>query len=608
MNNNNKLDKITNGYDLPPIKWNRSSEELRNQKFKCRQRITFKCKDCGREVTYAFNVIKSKRDLLCKGCHAKIINLEKYGADNPSKVKEFQDKKLNTFRTKYGVDNTSQLPENRLKAKQTMNERYGDYYTRTEDYRIRSEKTSIERYGTRIGSMSERVKAETKQRNLKKYGYESPSQVPEKIEKAKNTFIKNYGVSNPSYVEEVKEKRVQSSLKKFGVPYASQNNEIKEKIRNTNLERYGETCFMKTQAFKDHMHDFYRPNFLRKLDLYKEEFEPLFDPEKDYKGMDVLYKFRCKTCNQEFETSLDGSYRLICPNCKDKGRSEKEKELTSYVHSIYNGEIITNDRSILNPYELDIYLPEKNLAFEFDGNYWHSEYQLNRKINAKNYHQIKSLKCREKGIHLIHIFEYEWDDPFERVKLCNYIDFVINGSKTRIYARDCEVKEISNDECYQFLEDNHLQSSCASKIRLGLYYNDELVEVMTFSKPRFNKKYEWELSRLCGKNEYSAIGGPSKLLRYFENKFNPSSIISYCDISKMRGNVYKALGFELKEITSPNYNWVKNNLVLNRYSTQKKKLLEQGFQGNTEDEIMISRGFFKIYDSGNEVYVKEYGE
>lgn len=76
----------------------------------------------------------------------------------------------------------------------------------------------------------------------------------------------------------------------------------------------------------------------------------------------------------------------------------------------------------------------------------------------------------------------------------------------------------------------------------------------------------------------------------------------------MKGVVYKTLGFELKEITSPNYNWVKNNQILNRYSTQKKKLLEQGFQGNTEDEIMISRGFFKIYDSGNEAYIKEYGE
>lgn len=606
MNKDNKLNKRTNGYDLPPIKWDGSLEELKNQKFKCRQRITFNCKDCGRETTYAFDVIKRKRDLLCKGCHAKITNIEKYGADNPSRVKEFQDKKLNTFRTKYGVDNTSQLPENRLKAKQTMNERYGDYYTRTEDYRIRSEKTNMERYGVRIGSMSEKIKAETKQRNIEKYGYESPSQVPEKIEKAKNTFLQKYGVSNPSYVEEVKQKRVQSTLERFGVPYAAQCNEIKERIKNTNLERYGETCFMKTRAFKDHMHDFYKPNFLRKIDLYKEEFEPLFDPEKDYKGMEDLYDFKCKSCNHEFKTNLNGSYRIICPNCKKEGRSEKEKELSAYIKSIYGGEIIFGDRSILKPYELDIYLPEKNLAFEFNGIYWHSESKLGRKVKAENYHQMKSLKCKEKGIQLIHIFEYEWDDFPMKNKLCDYINFLINGPQNRLYARNCVVREISLKECDEFLDYNHLQSHNSSKVRLGLFYNNELIEVMTFSKSRFNKKYQWELARLCSKKGYQIVGGSSKLLKYFETKFNPVSIISYCDISKMKGSVYQKLGFTFSHMSKPNYNWVKDTQVLNRYSTQKSNLVKQDYQGNTENEIMISRGFHKIFDSGNEVYIKEY--
>ena len=125
---------------------------------------------------------------------------------------------------------------------------------------------------------------------------------------------------------------------------------------------------------------------------------------------------------------------------------------------------------------------------------------------------------------------------------------------------------------------------------------------MTFSHPRFNKKYEWELMRLASEKEYQVIGGASKLFSYFIKNYSPSSVISYCNLSKMGGNVYEKLGFKLKEISEPNYVWIKGNSILTRYQCQKHKLLSKGYEGESESDIMTKRGYFKVYDSGSLVY------
>lgn len=596
----------TDGYNLPPIKWIGTMNQLREYKdcFRRRQRITFNCKKCNKEETISLDRLIIKSDFYCKRCHTQISCEEKYGPGitNPSHAKDVISKRKETFANK----SPEIKAEERRKAKETMIKKYGDYYTRTEDYKIKSEKTSMERYGVRIGSMSEKVKMETKQRNLEKYGVDNPAKVKSKIEKARQTFLNNYGVSNPSYIKEVKDKRVATTIEHFGVPYAPMNDSIKEKIRNTNLERYGVVSHMQTEAFKERMHDIYRPNFIEKIKNESDKFIPLFNPEIDYKGMKEEYEFQCNICGNTFKSSLEGSHPLVCPYCRKAGRSEKEKDLENYIRSIYKGEIEISNRTLIYPYELDIYIPNLKLAFEFNGNYWHSEEILNDKkfISGIKYHQHKSLKCKELGVRLIHIFEYEWDNESSKNKIKNLIDFLIKGPNKRIYARNCIIKEVESKEAKSFIEINHLQGNSASNIKLGLYYNSELVSIMTFIKPRFNKNYEWELSRFCSKREYQVIGGASKLLKYFESNYNPKSIISYCDIAKGSGKVYEKLGFIRNGLSSPNYKWIKNDIVLNRYQTQKNKLISEGLKDDSENDIMRSQGFFKIYDAGNEVWIK----
>lgn len=126
---------------------------------------------------------------------------------------------------------------------------------------------------------------------------------------------------------------------------------------------------------------------------------------------------------------------------------------------------------------------------------------------------------------------------------------------------------------------------------------------MTFVKPRFNKKYQWELSRFCSKANCNVIGGASKLFKYFIEKYNPISIISYSNIAHTKGKLYETLGFIFDSITEPNYVWCKGYDVLSRYQCQKHKLLEQGYEGISESEIMYNRGYYRIYDCGNKVWV-----
>lgn len=282
-------------------------------------------------------------------------------------------------------------------------------------------------------------------------------------------------------------------------------------------------------------------------------------------------------------------------NKKFGSRAERE------IYYIFKDKAILNNRSIIPPYELDIYIPDKKVAIEFNGTYWHSDI-----YKDKRYHQNKTLECAKKGIRLIHIFEYEWQDDEKKEKILNILNNILENNKIILGARKVEVKQITNNQAYEFEDKYHLQNSASSTVNIGCYYNNEIIGVMTFGKPRFNKEYEYELIRLCWHPKYIVSGGTNKMFKHFIKTYNPSSIITYTDISKFTGNVYLKMGFNVikqKPITEPNYVWVNTstNSVLTRYQTQKKILVEQGLgtSDQTEDEIMVNNGFFKIYDAGN---------
>lgn len=285
-----------------------------------------------------------------------------------------------------------------------------------------------------------------------------------------------------------------------------------------------------------------------------------------------------------------------CPACMYKKASAAEEEIYEYIKTLYSGNIIKNDRIVLSGRELDLYIPEKDIAIEYDGLYWHN--------NINNY--FKYDLCRNKSIRLIQITEYEW--KYEKEKIKNFLKSLFCGSFVKIGARKCCVKEISTKEYREFCETNHLQGYAASSIRLGLFFNNELIEVEGFSKARFGK-YEWEFIRECSKNNCLVEGGKSKLLAYFERKYNPKNIVSYCEKNKFSGKSYLSCGFKLDHESYPGYSYYKNKQKYSRMSFQKKMLKDKlcDYDSSlTETENMLRNGYFKIFDYGNFVYVKSY--
>lgn len=282
--------------------------------------------------------------------------------------------------------------------------------------------------------------------------------------------------------------------------------------------------------------------------------------------------------------------------------SSYEYEIKEYIENELGiANIIQSDKTVLSGKELDIYLPDKNVAIEFNGTYWHSSIYKDRL-----YHQQKSLAYEEKGIRLIHIFEYEWLDEDNQKKIKAYLKDILSDDKKVIYGRETKVSCITIIQAKEFCEKYHLQGYANSTINIGLSYNKELVGIMTIGIPRFNREYNFEILRLCYKSNTIVIGGTQKMFKYFQENYNPESVISYCNIAKFDGQSYLNLGFVQSNISIPNYVWVNTteDRILNRYQTQKSNLVTKGWgtPDQTEDEIMKNQGYLKIYDAGNKVF------
>ena len=390
-------------------------------------------------------------------------------------------------------------------------------------------------------------------------------------------------------------------LTKYGVKNPFSNNEIKEKIKNTYNLKYGVTHNMQVKEIKEKAKLSKKITAYNKIkEKYKGIYEPIFSVE-EYQGVGKYYFWKCCKCGNIFKSMYNnGSIISRCFNCYPRKIIKKsiyEIELENFIKS-YNINYKINDKELIKPYELDIVIPELKLAIELNGDYWHStEYK------DKNYHLNKTIECEKIGYRLIHIFEHEWINKQNIIKQKLLSLFNINQKK--IGARKCTIKEISTKEKNNFLNLNHIQGEDKAKIKLGLFYENELVAVMTFGKPRFNKKYEWELIRYAGKNGFRIQGGASKLLKYFLKKFS-GKIITYADRCWSQGNLYFKLGFTLINIAEPNYIWSNGKIIYTRYQCQKhklNKLLNNKFDKTKSENLnMLHAGFYKIYNCGNLVF------
>jgi hypothetical protein len=514
----------------------------------------------------------------CGSIKRKELSLEKYGVDNPSKLKEIKEKVKKTNIEKYGVE----------------------YKIGTRDFIENSKKTNIEKYGVDNPMKNEHIKNKLKEKNLEKWGVENVFQSYEIKKKIKETNLERYGVDHYSKTNEYISKCEETNMLRYGFKNYSKTSEFKNRIINLSLEKWGVENYMLTDDFKI-------KSRITNIGKYGEEYSSKYDlvrKKNNINCKDINYikyignnisLYKCEEghlyeINSDNYHSRSKSRIPLCTVCNPIGDSQsiKEKELFEFIKSIYNGDIVQSYRDSL---EIDIYLPELKLGFEFNGLYWHSD-----KYRDKNYHINKTKYFKEKGIRIIHIWEDDW--YFRKDILKSQIKNWLGLTETKIFARKCYVKEIKDSKVVtKFLEENHIQGKVGSNLKLGLYYNDDLVSLMTFNHYEGRKKMEaggWNISRFCNKIEMNIVGGASKIFKYFLKNYDVKRVISYSDHDWSEGALYKKLGFNKVSESKPDYKYIFEGKRVHKSRFRKSKLDTD----LTESEYMKKSQIFKIWDCG----------
>lgn len=439
--------------------------------------------------------------------------------------------------------------------------------------------------------------------------------------KIKGVMQERYGVTNAMHLEEVRQKQAATLLTRYGghhlkLPHIQekrkatyqttlgvdnplQNRAVQERVKATKLGRYGYEFFdpeARVRGSRQRGADSIQVRCtLAELELLE-----------DYKGVEnTLYNLRCLACSNVFYGSFDNGNTPICRKCNPYSRSAVEQVVCGWLDTL-GVSYQTNSKSFLGGrLELDIFCTDRRVAIEINGLYWHSTNELEKLHFFKTRHLNKLACSTANGIQLIQLNEDEILYRSEASKSIVQSALGLNGC--RINARDCTVELLDSTVAIDFLNKFHIQGSCPSSIRVGLYHKELLVQIMTFGKSRYNKKCDYELLRLCTVHNYSIVGGASKLFKHFtRNYLKPSeTVVSYCDKRLFKGDVYQKLGFTLSHTAKPNYKYYKNNRLFSRIAFQKHKLskLLATFDPNkTEVENMLANGYRIIWDCGNMVF------
>lgn len=586
-------------------------ETKASRKFICDDVHYQKCPDCGKvhEIKKScYQTYLKSGPMRCYQCRNKAISTA-FKRMSPEKKKARQDKIKSTCMEKYGVDNPLKSKEVRAKMLNTIQEKYGvtSNISQSEEIQARIRQNSRERYGVDHYSNAPEIRSKMVQGMIDKYGNTIPLHVPEIREKMKATNMERYGVDNVGKNPQVQEKMKATNMERYGVPYSLQSPIIREHIRQTCIDKYGIPS---------------APSgvFLNKLQnedfkiTYKEFMEdPRYFIESHY-GIVELSKL-VKDLNLDFATVWEYIDKYNLWDIVSKVYSTMENEIHDFIKSLdSNIEIVRNDRKVIAPYELDLYLPQFKIGIECNPTFTHnstfSSYTDTDPIDKK-YHKLKSDLAISNGIFLFHIFGYEWSNKQEIIK--SMIRNLLHKNSKVIYARNTEVRWISGSDIIRFLNINHRQGYAPASVRLGLFYQNELVSLMTFShmrntigKSANTTQSTFELVRYCNKINTSIVGGASKLFKYFIRNYHPDKVISFSDIAHTKGNLYQILGFHQVSKSSPNYVWVniKDDTFFTRVKCQKhnlRKLFNDDsidIENCTEVQIMSNHGYAQVFDSG----------
>ncbi len=413
------------------------------------------------------------------------------------------------------------------------------------------------------------------------------------------TMKQKYGVTNPGQMKDHKEKCEKTLIEHYG-SLENARQLSSEKGNATKIQHYGEnygSIIWKKICEQMGVENISQTDIWKKKHLER-------SCKRISKFANIIQKgdkyfLHCDKCGKDHEQKLNDVWTrcLDCYPIGSKPFSIVENGLKDFLNTYEHFEKVRKIFKNRPKMEIDMYSERLKLGIEVDGIYWHKGFDKNMQL-------LKYNLAKESGIRLMRIFD---DEIIEKRKIVeNILKTTLGIYGKKIYARKCEVKEISQNDYIDFVEENHIQGYTPASVKLGLFYENQLVEIMSFARPRYSKHYEWEMMRECSKDDFQIIGGKGKLFAYFVKKYSPNSIVSYCEKRLFTGKSYEKLGFKKEKDSPPAFRVYWNGIVHHRSTFTKANMKNlKGFNFNenmTQLENLRENNAFPIYDCGNFVF------
>lgn len=528
-----------------------------------RSKLWFKCDYCGKD----FERVKKSRERL-----NRIVDKDSCGGKECSRKKTEE-----SFLSKYGVKNVFETSTFKEKQAATNERKYGtkEYFS-SEDFQQKRCSTLNAVYGVSSPLQSAEIRQRQQQTCEERYGVDNYAKTEEFLEKRNQTFLENYGTTNVPALPQIQEARRETCQKKYGKDYYTQTDEHKLRKKATCLETYGVDHTSKLPENREQARETIRDRY--GVDSYSQTDE--------FKDRMV------KTCTER--------YGVPNPLCLRENQvyGKTQAEIGQWLNSF--GFSFEPDFKLLNGQELDLFDRNVGVAVEYCGLYWHNE--NSPQPRNKEYHYKKYLRCREKGVTLITLFEDEWHH--HREKCQNVMRSLLGRFDARIYARCCKLEPVDKKTFLNFCNKFHLQgASRGSQSRFGLYSNDELVGVLSLGRHhrQTSEPDSIILDRLCFKPGLQVVGGASRLFKHardWAKESGYSKIITWSDNRWSPGQVYERLGFSLETELSPDYGYVFLPKKQRLSKQSQKKSAVDCPPDKTELEWATERGLYRIWDCG----------
>ena len=470
---------------------------------------------------------------------------------------------------------------------------------------IKRKATNLEKYGFEYSQQSEVVQAKSRATCLKNHGVEYPAQNKDIRDKQMQAYDAHFGRStNPEGWKAMDDRRKATCLEKYGTEYSFQSDNNKIKSKQTCLEKYGTEFAMQCPDIKNRMTQiiFHKYGVCNAMQAPEVQAKLRKSVRAKY---GVEHTFQSPLVRNQIVATNLAKYGVpwycMTPECKSASG-----KIISKLNQSFAAFLDVNDVK----YEMEFRL--ENCSFDFkigntlieiDPAFTHNcafnPFDKTCPGLPKDYHLNKTKLANKYDYRCIHVFDWDsWE----------IILSLLDTQKQVYYARNCALREVPQSDCDTFLAVNHLQNTCKGQsVRLGLYSDSgTLIELVALGNPRYNKKYEWELLRLCTDTHSAVVGGSAKLMHHFIDKYQPQSIISYSDISKFTGKVYDDLGFKLIGNSEPAKIWYKDgkhitdNLLRQRGYDQ---LFNANYgKGTSNEQLMLDHYWWPIYDCGQHIF------